>query len=112
MGTVAALVRSVVARIPAPGPDRAGAAGSSPVVLRAALDGALGALLAYVAGLLLLTVTAALLPEAVGALSACRMLLQTGTALLVDHPVAVAWVSALIALSLAAATTGRAREWI
>jgi multisubunit Na+/H+ antiporter MnhB subunit len=105
--------RAVVARMPVAGRDAVESRWPRmAAVFRAAGVGALGASLALAAGLLLSGATVTLLPGAVTAASASEMLLEIATAALVDNAAAVAWVSAVVTLSIAAAVTGRAQEWI
>ena len=104
--------RAGVARMPAAAPERAGAVGWMPVLVRAALDGVLGASLTYAAGVLLVWATLALIPGAITAATAYEMLLDVATALLIDHATLVGWISAAVMLSIAASVTGFAREWM
>jgi hypothetical protein len=105
-------VRSVVARMPLPAPSQSGGAGWIPLVVRAALDGVLGASLAYAVGVLLVWATFALIPDVITAASAYEMLMDVATAALVDHATVIGWVSVAVMLLISASVTGRAREWI
>ena len=84
----------------------------SAVVVRAALDGVLGASLAYAVGVLLVWATFALIPDVITAASAYEMLLDVATAALVDHATVIGWISGAVMLLISASVTGRAREWI
>ena len=105
-------VRSVVARMPLPAPSQSGGAGCIPLVVRAALDGVLGASLAYAVGVLLVWATFALIPDVITAASAYEMLMDVATAALVDHATVIGWISVAVMLLISASVTGRAREWI
>ncbi len=105
-------VRSVVARMPLPAPSHPRGAGWIPLVVRAALDGVLGASLAYAVGVLLVWATFALIPDVIAAASAYEMLLDVATAALVDHVTVIGWISVAVMLLISASVTGRAREWI
>jgi hypothetical protein len=105
--------RAVIARMPAaipatPPPGR----GSLRVVVRAAAQGVLAASVALAAGLLLVRATLEAMPGAIVAATAYRMFLELATFSLIDNATAVAWISAALTLSIAAAVTGRAQEWI
>jgi hypothetical protein len=104
--------RAVIARvpgaIPASPPGRRGLS----VVVRAAAVGALGGWLTYVAGMLIVWATAALIPGAITAAAAYEMFLDVATALLIDHAAIIGWISAAVMLTITASVTGFAREWI
>ena len=82
------------------------------MVVRAALDGALGASLTSAAGTLVVWATLALIPGAITAAAAYEMLLDVATAMLIDHAIVVGWIAAAVGLLIAASVTGRAQEWI
>jgi hypothetical protein len=105
-------VRSVVARMPVPAPSQSGGAGWIPLVVRAALDGVLGASLTYAAGFLSVWATVALVPDVITAASAYEMFLDVATAVLVDHATVIGWISAAVMVAITASVTGLAREWI
>lgn len=105
-------VRSVVARMPRPAPSLSGGAGWIPLVVRAALDGVLGASLACAVGVLLMSATFAVIPDIITAASAYDMLLDVAAAVLVDHATVIGWISVAVMVLISASVAGRAREWI
>jgi hypothetical protein len=105
-------VRSVVTRIPSPASSQSEGAGWIPLVVRAALDGVLGASLAYAVGVLLVWATVALIPDVITVASAYEMLVDVATAVLIDHATVIGWISVAVMLLISASVIGRAREWI
>ena len=105
--------RAVVARMPATTASRpAPSVTSLRVVFRAALIGAFAASGALVAGLLMSWAALAVLANGVVITTAYEMMLDVATATLVDHATAIAWITALLMMWIAASATGRAQEWI
>jgi len=105
--------RAVIARMPAaipasPPPARGGLL----VVFWAAAHGVLAAVVALAVGLLLSRAMLEAMPGAIVAATAYEMFLELATFALVDNATVVAWISAVVALSIAASVIGRAQEWI
>ena len=105
--------RAVLARMPAamasPPPQ---STPSLRIVFRAAAIGGLAASTGLAVGLLASWAALALLANGVVIATAYEMMLDVATAALVDHATAVAWITALLMVWIAASATGRVQEWI
>jgi hypothetical protein len=103
--------RAVIARMPVAIPASSPGPRSLVMVFQAAAVGALCAAVALAAGLLVSWTTLQAIPGAVAVAAAYEMLLESATVALIEHATPVAWITAAVALAIAASVSGHAQEW-